>query len=94
MKSKNIDFDLQTRARKYLEYVWNEEKENEENEHEILGKLSQTIREEVLMQSHGKILKLYPILSKNFSEKSMRKLIHMIRPVRYSPKELIIEVFI
>ena len=93
MKSKKIDYELQARARKYLEFVWNEEKVvNQENADEILEKLSSTIREEVLLQSNGKFLKNYPMLFKNFSEKTMRKLINFIKPVRFSPEELIVEV--
>ena len=93
MKSKKIDYELQARARKYLEFVWQEEKlANNESSDKILEKLSSNIREEVLLQSNGKFLLNYPMLCKNFSEKTMRKLVNLIKPVRYSPEEIILEV--
>ena len=92
MKLKNIDSDLQVRARKYLEYVWSEEKLTEENEDELMSKLSKSLREEILLQSHGKILMKFPFLYKNFSEKTIRKLIDLIKTIRFSPEEIIFEV--
>ena len=47
MKSKKIDYELQARARKYLEFVWNEEKVvNQENADEILEKLIKHMKED------------------------------------------------
>ena len=93
MKSKKIEYELQARARKYLEFVWHEEKTaNRENSDEILEKLSSNIREEVLLQSNGKFLLNYPMLCKNFSERTMRRLVNLIKPVRYSPEEIIFDV--
>ena len=95
MKSKKIEYELQARARKYLEFVWHEEKlANNETSGEILDKLSSNIREEVLLQSNGRFLLNYPMLCKNFSERTMRRLVNMIKPVRYSPAEIILEVIV
>jgi hypothetical protein len=93
MRNKNIEKDLQVRVRKYLEYVWNEEKvQNTKAEEEILSKLSYKLREELLMQSYGKIFSAIPFFSKNFSDAAIRKLVLIIKQVRFFPKETIFEV--
>ena len=93
MKRKDIDYDLQIRVRKYLEYIWNEEKtENTAIEEEILNKLSSSLREEVLIQSQGGTLKNFPMFFKNFSDSTLRQLIQIMRQVRFTPEEIIFEV--
>ena len=88
MKRKNINGDLQMRIREYLRFIWKEEKlQNLEKEHQIIDSLSQTLKEELLMQAYGGILKRHPMFYSNFSEKSLRKIVNIIKDVRLFPDE-------
>jgi hypothetical protein len=93
MKRKNIDYDLQVRVKKYMEFIWNEEKsENIQKEEEILKKLSSNLRDEVLLQSNGRVLNACNVLFKNFSQKTIKRLTHSIKQIRFSPEEILFEV--
>ena len=94
MQRKNIESELQVRVRKYFEFIWQEEySENSEKEEALLQRLSSTLREEVLLQSHGKFLQNFPVLCKNFSQKTLRKFIYKLKQMRYTPEEVIYEVW-
>ena len=93
MKRKGLDYDLQVRVRKYLEFLWCERmNENAEKEEQILNHLSKSLKEEVMMQSNGAFLKRFKIFSLNFSESVLRKTLNIMKTVRCTPKETIIKV--
>ena len=88
MKRKNINKDLQMRIREYLRFIWKEEKtQNLEKEHIIIDSLSSSLKEELLLQAYGAILKKHPMFYTNFTEKSLRKIVHIINDVRLFPDE-------
>ena len=90
MKRKGIHGGLQMRIREYLRFIWKEEKlENLEEEHQIIGSLSQSLKEELLLQAYGGILKNHPMFYTNFSEKSLKKIVNIIKDVRLFPDEVL-----
>ena len=90
MNRKQINKDLQMRIREYLSYIWKEEStQNLENEQKIIGLLSNTLREELLLEAYGTILKRFPMFFANFSEKSLRKVVSIIRDIKLFPDEKI-----
>lgn len=90
MKEKKINYDLQMRVRKYLEFIWNEENvEVVEKQKEIILKLSDPLKEELLLEANGSIIKETKLLSLNFSEETLRKTMNIMNEVRFTPGDLI-----
>ena len=90
MKQKKINFDLRMRVRKYLEYIWYEEKiEKIEEQTQIFDKLSDSLREELLLEANGAILRDLKMFSFNFSEDLLRNTVPLLKEVRFTPEDLI-----
>ncbi len=93
MKRKMVDFDLQVRIRKYLEHLWLvEEIDNKEIEMGIMQKLSASLREELLIQSHGRVLAHFDFFNGVFSEEVLEKVSQVVGTVSYAPDDIIIYV--
>lgn len=56
MKRKNIRKELQVRIKRYLEYIWNNDNIMVESA-SLLGVLSHSLRDEVLSEINGNIMK-------------------------------------
>lgn len=91
MNKKKIDFELQGRVRKYLEYTMDKER-NSDKEMEILDKLTASLKNEVLLQSHGNILTQIPFFTRNFSAQTVQTLSFSMKKVKFSPEEYIYKV--
>ena len=90
MKQKNISFDLRVRIRKYFEYIWKEERvHNEEETQEIINKLSKSLKDELLFEGNGTILKKLPLFYKNFSQDTLRKLVYEMKEINFTPGDII-----
>lgn len=90
MKQKNISFDLRVRIRKYFEYIWKEERiHNEEETLGIINKLSKALKDELLFQGNGTILKKIPLFFKNFTQDTLRKLVYEMKELNFTPGEVI-----
>lgn len=95
MNRKRIDNNLQNRVQEYLHFIWMEQKNNEpEEEKEIINSLSESLRSELLVQSYTEIFEKFPLLVKYFSQKTLLKMISIIKEIKYTPGEDIFEVFI
>ena len=90
MKMKNINFDLRMRIRKYLEYIWFEEKvEVLEEQSLIFDKLSDSLKEELLLEANASILRELRMFSLNFSEELLRNTVPLLKEVRFTPGDII-----
>jgi len=90
MNKKNIHRDLQMRIREYLRFLWKEENtQNLEDEQRIIGILSNSLREELLLEAYGDILKRFPMFFANFTEKSLRRVVTIIKDIKLFPEEKI-----
>ena len=88
MIRKNINKDLQMRIREYLRFIWKEENtQNLEDEQKIIGLLSTSLKEELLIEAYGTVLKKHPMFFTNFSEKSLRKVVSIIKDIKLFPDE-------
>ena len=77
----------------YLEYIWNvEEVEKTEKRLNFFNKLSTSLREEYLMQTSGKALQRCEIFKNNFSDNSLRQLVHIMKAQKFAANEIIFEV--
>lgn len=93
MERKKIDSGLQTRIQEYLKFIWYEKKQyHTKKELEIMNTLSSTLREELLLESYGGILKAFPLLHEKFTEKSLKEMVSYIREIRFIPGDYIFHV--
>lgn len=94
MRRKNINPDLQTRIREYLNFFWNEEKtQNFEEESKIINSLSASLKEELRLEAYGTFLKKNVIFTKYFSEQSLKCLGNLTEEVFMTPDDVIYQVF-
>lgn len=91
MRRKNIDFELQGRARKYLKYI-NSNDSNPEEEERILQRMTTNLKNELNWEAKGKILSQIPFFTKNFSKETIHELSLCMREVKFSPEEFIYQV--
>jgi len=90
MQRKKITNDLQMRIREYLRFIWKEENaQNLEEEHKIIELLSGTLKEELLIEAYGAVLKKYPMFFANFSEISLKKVVNIIKDIKLIPEETV-----
>ena len=91
MNEHDVDFELQIRVRKYLEYTLKNEA-NKAGESLIMGKLNKNLRTELLMESLGKLLNGIPFFKDNFTEKTISKLVFSLKKLQLSPEEFLYTV--
>lgn len=91
MKKNNVDYEFQFRVRKYLEYCFYEENENEK-EQSIFKKLPNSFKDEYNFQIYGKTILNAPFLKNNFSAECLKELSKIIKRVDLSPEEILIKV--
>ena len=92
MDNKNIGYDLQMKIRKYFYFMHEHKVTNSHVESEVIGKLSSSLKEEVLIKAYGEILQSVPLFSKNFSAATLQKLILSMKKLRFYPEEIIFKV--
>lgn len=93
MDRKNVDGKLQRKVQEYLNFMWIERtSNNNEEEMRIIKTLNETLKEELLLECYGGIFLNSPVFMKNFSEKSLRKLVKVIKEVKFIPGDDVFEV--
>ena len=90
MLEKNITFELKMKIRKYLQYIWNEEKLEElSDQFKIINKLSDSLKDELLLEANGPFLRDLKLFNLNFSEETLRETVNIMTEKRYTPGDLI-----
>ena len=93
MLRKNIDKDLNMRVREYLKFLWSEKKARQsEQELEIINTLNEHLKEELLLEAYGGIFKAFPMFYHNFSEKSLKRTLTVLKEKRFMPGDVIFTV--
>lgn len=91
MTSHDVDFELQSRVRKYLKYtLQNESNSSEENI--LLHKLNKSLKKELLMESLGKLIKGVPFFKDNFSLGTIEGIVFSLKKLQLSPEEYLYNV--
>ena len=94
MIRKGINSKLQTRIREYLKFIWREEKsQNFEEEEKIINSLSNSLKEELLLEAYGFFLKNNPLFTRWFSESSLKKLVYVMKEVLLTPDDIVFLVY-
>jgi len=93
MDNKNIGYDLQMKIRKYFYFMHEQQGTNSQMENDVIGKLSKSMKEEVMIKAYGEILHSTPLFAQNFSQDTMKKLILSMKKLKFYPEEVITKVF-
>lgn len=81
---------MKVKIRNYLEYIWQAEKMQNLNEtQEIINQLSKSLKEELLLNANGFILKNVPLFSSRFSEDSLRKIACQMKELNLTPEDIL-----
>lgn len=91
MSKYKINFELQSRVRKYLEYTLKNET-NADEESQVMKKLNKSLKNELVMESVGRIIKSVPFFKDNFSPKTIEKLTYLLKKINLSPEEFLSNV--
>ena len=59
---------------------------------EIINTLNEHLKEELLLESYGGILKAFPILYQRFTEKTLKTMVAGIKELRFVPGDYIFYV--
>lgn len=95
MSKKNLNFELKSRVRRYLEYkMKNENNSDVKACNEILNKLSENLKNEVTLESFSKYIENIPFFKNNFSQSTLEKLVFSLKEINFSPEEIIYKVFL
>ena len=91
MKKHKVNFELQSRVRKYLEYTVQHES-NLELENMILNKLNKSLKNELLMDSRGKFIREIPFFKENFTPATIEKIVLSFEKRQLNPEEILYNV--
>ncbi len=80
------------RVQKYLEYMHEENKFGHKNGELLLASLSNSLRQEVLIDIYGKILNENRLLNRIFSQNFLKELALHIKEITVASEDTIIEV--
>ena len=92
MQRNKIDFYLQNKIRNYMNFLNDEMNENADIEKNLINKLNHSLKEEIIIRVNGSILKNIPFFFNNFSEETLRKLVFIMKEVKFYPEEIIFQV--
>ena len=94
MKRKNIQPELQTRVREYLNFIWMEEKtQNIEEEIKIINSLSASLKEELNLESFGFFVKKNPLFIHFFYDDSLKSFVNVMKELFFTHDDVIFHVF-
>ena len=89
----NVDSELRIKVRKYLEYLYSGDGTKEvEKEAVLLSKLSNSLRDEVLIQIYGRIIERFPFFQNNFSPEMLERASKIMKTIRFAPGDTIFQV--
>lgn len=92
MKKRGLHRALQMKVKKYLEYMYEEAKNNFRDNAFIRESLSMTLRDEMLLELYGKTLRKNKLLNSNFSDLFLNKLALCFHEQTFGPDDNIILV--
>ncbi|EGR31384.1 hypothetical protein IMG5_110890 [Ichthyophthirius multifiliis] len=91
LERKKVNNEIKSRVRHYLQFLAEEQKNrNKKSEDEILQKLSNGLRDEITMEINCKIINSYQIFARNFSIKTINRLVFAMKEVLTLPNEVIL----
>jgi len=92
MVKNNIDMNLQLKAKQYIEFKLEHEKAMRETDKAILQTLSQTLRDQMIKQMNGRVMKNNLLFQKSFGSSLLTRLSLKLEEQLLGPDEYIYKV--
>jgi len=92
MSKNNIDMNLQIKAKQYIEFKLEHEKAMRESDKAILHSLSQSLRDQMIKQVNGRVMKNNQLFQKSFGSSLLTKLAMQLEEQLLAPDEYIYKV--
>ena len=92
MEKNDIDSRLQVKAKQYLEFKLDHERSMRESEKVVLHSLSQSLRDQMLKQVNGRILKNSFLFQRSFGSSFLTKVSMLLDEQLFGPDEYIFKV--
>ncbi|KAL4467000.1 hypothetical protein ABPG74_010597 [Tetrahymena malaccensis] len=90
MNRTKVSKKTQNAIREYLEYFWSEQRDkNHKQEEQIFQILPENLRQNLLMEGKGIVLKQTAIFRDNFSDAFKQKIVPLIKERHYIPEQMI-----
>ncbi|KAL4468855.1 hypothetical protein ABPG72_008782 [Tetrahymena utriculariae] len=90
MNRKNVNSSLKSRVKFYLNYLASEQKNRDKHEEEqVLGLLSNKLRNEITEEINQKIINKYSLFLVNFQSKILKQVIYLMEEIIVAPNEII-----
>lgn len=90
MRKKGLPHELQFKVRRYLEYMWEHTKRRNLDERQIMGLLSEPLRDDVNAHIHGVIISLCPVFHE-FESNFISQLTRTLEKSTFAPGDIVIE---
>lgn len=90
MKNQKLPNELRFRARRYLDYIWDHLKQSLMGENEILGLLSEPLREEIFVHTRGQTLLVCEVFN-HFQGHFRLQLTKLLEPKTFAPSDIVFE---
>ena len=92
MSQRCVNGEIQTKIRRYVEYIHNEDKEGFQRGEYLYNLLSKNLQNEINLDIYFKMTKEIPLFKKNFSDKFLIFLSKNIEEKSFATGEIIAEV--
>ena len=92
MVKKEVSKKTQTKVRKYLDYILETENDNRIQDENILSILSENLKNEILREINGKVLRENALFHHNFGTKFLAVLYNHLEEITFTPSEVIFDV--
>ncbi|KAL4485761.1 hypothetical protein ABPG72_012301 [Tetrahymena utriculariae] len=89
MHMRALNKDLQQKVRKYYEYLFQEEMNEEEEGSNVFNNLTSLLKKQVWIDVYGKLLQQNKIFSTNFSNEFINMLSLKVKEKKFGPEEYI-----
>ncbi|KAL4510543.1 hypothetical protein ABPG72_004697 [Tetrahymena utriculariae] len=91
IEERGLCNELKSKVRRYFEYLYKEKLKNTEVGYEMIGALPPNLKDEVMNDLYSKVLKQYPLFSKNFSDQFIAELSLTMKELKVGPELIILK---
>ena len=89
MNKRNLSHNLKMKVRRHIEYIHDEEEIIFKEGFRIINSFNKNLRNEIQLESYGKIIKNMKFFSKNFSSNLINELTSKVQEISFGPEEII-----
>ncbi len=92
LERREVDKAIQIKVRKYLEYIWNINNIDKDQENKLFSLLSKNLRDDLIVHVNSKVLNKCSIIQSNFSDRFRSELTFLMHERTLVPEEVVFRV--